>query len=89
MHVVCSIAMHHFVTYIIIAIIFGTDVVVSMTQGLGNTTMFCGDGINDLAALSAANIGMSIAGADAVIAAELCTSQGSVAGWHCIIRHFH
>ena len=43
------------------------------------TTMFCGDGINDLAALSAADIGMAI-GADAVIAAELSTSNASVAG---------
>ncbi len=41
--------------------------------------MFCGDGINDLAALSAADIGMAI-GADAVIAAELSTSNASVAG---------
>ncbi len=43
------------------------------------TTMFCGDGINDLAALSAADIGMAI-GADAVIAAELSTSNASIAG---------
>ncbi len=51
-------------------------------QGLGNTTMFCGDGINDLAALSAADVGMAIGANDAVIAAALSTSQGSVAGQH-------
>ena len=49
-------------------------------QGLGNTTIFCGDGINDLAALSAADVGMSIGATDAVIAAALSTPQGSVAG---------
>lgn len=51
-------------------------------QGLENTTMFCGDGINDLAALSAADVGMSIGDTDAVIAADISTNQGSVAGHH-------
>ncbi len=52
--------------------------------------MFCGDGINDLAALSAADVGMSIGATDAFIAAAISTPQGSVAGeswtnmaWHC------
>ena len=59
-------------------------------QGLGYTTMFCGDGINDLAALSAADVGMAIGATDAVIAAELSTSHGSIAGeqtiaaWYCL-----
>ena len=58
-------------------------------QGLGHTTMFCGDGINDLAALSAADVGMAIGATDAVIAAELSTRYGSIAGekstaCHCI-----
>ena len=49
-------------------------------QGLGHTTMFCGDGINDIAALSAADVGLAVGATDAVIAATLSTSQGSVAG---------
>ena len=44
--------------------------------------MFCGDGINDLAALSAADVGMAIGATDAVIGAELSTSHASVAGCH-------
>lgn len=42
--------------------------------------MFCGDGINDLAALAAADVGMSIGATDATIAAELSTNKGSIAG---------
>jgi hypothetical protein len=56
-------------------------------QGLGNTTIFCGDGINDLAALSAADVGMSIGATDAVIAAALSTPQGSVAGKSSLKLH--
>ena len=57
--------------------------IVEAMQGFGHTTMFCGDGINDLAALSAANVGMAVGATDAVIAAELATSHGSVAGQPC------
>ncbi|KAL0030049.1 hypothetical protein WJX79_003470 [Trebouxia sp. C0005] len=56
-------------------------------QGLGNTTMFCGDGINDLAALSAADVGMSIGATDAFIAATISTPEGSVAGVCHFIRN--
>jgi len=49
-------------------------------QGMGMTTMFCGDGINDLSALAAADVGMSIGATDAVIAAALSTSKASIAG---------
>ena len=42
--------------------------------------MFCGDGINDLAALTAADVGLAVGATDAVIAASLSTSHGSVAG---------
>lgn len=51
-------------------------------QGLECTTLFCGDGINDLAALSAANVGMAIGATDAAVTASVTTPHASVAGMH-------
>ena len=50
-----------------------------MLQGYGNRILFCGDGINDLNALSAADVGLAV-GTDAIVAASLSTHRGSVAG---------
>ena len=49
-------------------------------QGLGNTTVFCGDGVNDLPAIAAADVGISIGAGEAFIAASVTTSHASVAG---------
>lgn len=49
-------------------------------QGLGNKTIFCGDGINDLPALATADVGISIGAGEAFIAASVSTSRSSIAG---------
>jgi len=49
-------------------------------QGYGNRILFCGDGINDLSALSAADVGLAVGTTDAIVAASLSTHRGSVAG---------
>ena len=52
-------------------------------QGLGATVMFCGDGINDLTALKAADVGYAVGASDASVAASLTTTRRSVAGATC------
>ena len=55
-----------------------------LLQGLGNMVVFCGDGINDLAALRKADVGYAVGASDATVAASVSTSHKSVAG-----RHYH
>ena len=50
-------------------------------QGLECTTMFCGDGINDLSALAAAEVSVAIGATDAAVAAAVSTPHASVAGF--------
>ncbi len=47
--------------------------------------MYCGDGINDLAALAAADVGMAIGSSDASAAASVSDKHTSVSGIGCII----
>ena len=50
------------------------------TQGLGQTVAFCGDGLNDLAALVTAEVGLAIGPLDAMVAAPVSTRRSSIAG---------
>ena len=42
--------------------------------------MFCGDGINDLSALAAADLGYAVGASEASVAAAVHTTHASVAG---------
>lgn len=45
--------------------------------------LFCGDGINDLSALSAADVGYAVGATEASVAASVYTTHRSVAGMFC------
>ena len=58
-----------------------------LRQGLGKTCMYCGDGINDLSALGAADVGMAIGSTDASAAAAISCKQASIGGGLLFFRH--
>ena len=47
---------------------------------MGKVAMYCGDGINDMAALAAADVGMAVGSSDASAAASVITKQNGIAG---------
>lgn len=51
-------------------------------QGQQQTVMFCGDGLNDLAALGTAEVGLAIGPINAMAAAPFSTRHSSIAGEH-------
>ncbi|DBA92220.1 TPA: hypothetical protein ACH3X1_015928 [Trebouxia sp. C0004] len=54
--------------------------------GLGKTCMYCGDGINDLAALASADVGMAVGSSHASAAASISDRHSSVAGVVTVLR---
>ena len=51
-----------------------------VVQGLQQTVLFCGDGINDLSALAAADVGYAVGATEASVAAAVSTTRCSIAG---------
>lgn len=70
--------------------ILGVDQGRVCEQGQQQTVMFCGDGLNDLAALGTAEVGMAIGPIDAMAAAPFSTRHSSIAGCSlCLLAACH
>ena len=52
----------------------------AVQQGLGHRTMFCGLGIGNFAALTAADVGFAVGSNEAIVAAQIMTLNTSIAG---------